>query len=225
MNDALGYNFRMSIRCISLFLTLVLFVTFAVSSVAHAIPNSPALDFENPSPPPPEATESDDVAKKAAIDITEPPPPTFERSEAEYFYPYRHALSFRGGAVIDSGNGQAGPIGLMGVQYLFPISNPLRQIEIGADLLSSSNGSIHAAQRFIHSRARLRPYSKMGLGIKIVPSEQLTTFLKYQNFQIRGATGIERLVYKTTSLRAELELVAGTVGIQGIATLGYVWAW
>lgn len=208
-------------------MTLVLLSTFILSlhtSPAHAALESASPDFQDP--PPKDSTEksANDEAIRQTIDIAKPPPlPPRHREDAEYFYPYRKAITVHAGPVFKTDNTDQ-VYSTLGVLYLFPFRK-LQSLESGAELLSDGTGALHLAKRFILSRSSFRPYWKIGAGVRVVPSEQLTTFIQSRNYEIRGAGGFEFLLSGSHSIRVEAETNWSTIGSQLIATLGYVWAW
>ena len=143
--------------------------------------------------------------------------------ELEYFYPYRKALTVHVGPVYKT-NDTSKPYTVGGVLYLFPYKK-LQSLESGAELISDGSGVLHLSRRFILSRGSFRPYWKVGGGIRIIPSEQLVTFIQLKNYEVRSAIGFESLVRGAQSVRVEGEADWSTNGAQLIATIGYVWAW
>jgi hypothetical protein len=71
----------------------------------------------------------------------------------------------------------------------------------------------------------LRPYTKAGLGLRIVPQDQLVTALRFQHYQLRGAAGFEWMFRLAMSARLELETAISGQGLQAGVIIGYVWAW
>lgn len=196
-----------------LFLTFVLGILLSISLNAVALPQD--LD---------RTYASSEKIKIETVDISPAPPlPPRSRSSA-FFYSYRQSLTLRAGALYatraeDDKNLHT----LIGVQYTFPID--LKPHEAGADLASDGSGILHFARKFVYSRDRFRPYSKLGAGLRIVPSERLTSLLKHKNYQVRAAIGFEQLTRRPMSLRMELEVMASLRSTQSAATVGYVWAW
>jgi hypothetical protein len=143
-------------------------------------------------------------------------------NDREIFYSYRHALTLRAGLVPEDFNFRT-PLKTIGAEFLFYYN--LNAWEGGADLHSDGSGTIHGSRRFIYSQNYIRPYSKLGVGIQVIPSEQLVTFLKYQHYQFRAGIGCEYLIKRASSVRLELEVIASLQSTSTGATLGYVWAW
>lgn len=218
------------------FLTFVLIGTgmLAVPSIlffspaAAAATAAPSPDFtERPSAH--QGTDIDPLARES-VDMTKvpPPPPTSFSWTTEYFYRYRRAITLRGGSLYDTKATDGEKLhSLLGIQYLFA-TRDLKSYEAGADLLSDGTGIAHLARRFIYTRTRFRPYTKVGFGVRIEPADQLATLIRYENYQIRGAGGFEylfTLAKREINLRFEAEAAASFRSVQGSATLGGVWAW
>ena len=202
--------------------SLTFVLTHACATLAA--PKTPSPDFNEP-PPKYDSPTPESESKIQSLDIAPPPPAVEADREPEFFYRYRHAISFHAGFAYDTKSAAEGKpiLSRFGAQYLFPVD--LKSYEAGADLLSDGAGVIHASRRWIYTRTKLRPYSKAGVGLRIVPADQLATFLKYDNYQIRGAIGFEEIVNVPTSFRMELEAMASTRSAQVSLLFGGVWAW
>ena len=228
--DVFRYNFRMAPCTVRKLLTFVVSGVCVLCFNSHSLAaiSTPSPDIHAPSLEDESASGSKDEAIKQTLDIAQPPPPRptvpFEDRE-DFFYPFRKALTVRGGFIaatkeIDAKNTYS----IIGIQYLFP-TRKLLSIEVGADLLSDGKGVLHGARRWEFSRGRTRPYFKGGAGVQVIPKEQLVTFLKLSNYQLRGAAGFEYSINTTQSARFEFELTAGTHVMQAIASFGYVFGW
>lgn len=213
-------------------LTLVL-IAIAIATitlyarVSLGAKRAPSPDFDERATE--EAVEVDnDLSKIETVDMAEPPPPTpgSERPQLEYFHRHRRGLTFRIGQLFDSkpDEGKASPTLLGGTQFLFATSD-LRAWEAGADLFADGNGALHFARRYIHSRTSFRPYTKIGIGVRVVPEDKLVTLIKYDNYQVRTAAGFEYHVQGATSARLEIEGALSARQIQGSITVGVVQAW
>jgi len=125
-------------------------------------------------------------------------------TEREFFYHYRQSLSamvgpaYRTDAIQD-------PDTQLSLKYWRQPTDGV-SLEAGADLVSDGTGALHVSKKNNTGRGQLRGYLSYGLAIRIVPNEQLVTFLKIQNWQIRGAMGAEWQWPwgKSWSLRGEL---------------------
>ncbi|MEK7355200.1 MAG: hypothetical protein AAB250_02035 [Bdellovibrionota bacterium] len=116
-----------------------------------------------------------------------------------------------------------GLLSRVGIQFMFMTESRFN-FEGGADLLSDGSGSLQISQRRIWGQSRFRPYIKAGAGVRIVPADQLATFLKHENYQIRGAIGFERLVKDPYGARLELEVMVSTRSQAASLLLGGVWS-
>lgn len=223
-NAALRYDFLMSLARSLIFLTFVLACCAlpSGSAVAAKSVGSPNLDDEADAAAPPE----NENEMRKSIDIAPPPPvpPGYERKQ-EYFHKYRQAISAQIGLVYDTKAASDGTdtLSRASVQYMFTTEGRLN-FEGGADLLSDGSGAIHVSQRKIYGQSRFRPFIKAGAGVRIVPADQLATFLRHENYQIRAGGGLEHLVRDPYSVRIELELMAssrsqaGTLLVGGVAS-------
>jgi hypothetical protein len=209
-------------HALSIFLTFVLSSPCFVPRLAFAASNAPdqMLELEQDAPDAPNRADQDALE---SVTITPPPPgPTKVPTVApEFFYSFRHELTARLGAVLD-GTSQT-PRSLVGVQYHF--LHHLKAYEAGADMLSDGTGALHISRKFIYTRTMLRPYTKAGLGLRIVPQDQLVTALRFQHYQLRGAAGFEWMFRLAMSARLELETAISGQGLQAGVIIGYVWAW
>lgn len=200
----------------------VLVVSLLLSSQASAAtpPTSPDLDDHHDRSPPATAEELD---RARQVQLTPPPVKKESAREDDYFYRYRQSLMFRGGALVDSN--QTNMLGSnIGFQYRFPFDIS-RRFEIGADLLNEGAGVLHASQFQFSDDSRLRWFSKYGVGIRVIPSQQLVTFLKLANWQARLGGGSEWTVIDPFSLRLEVEGAISTEKLTVIATVGFAYGW
>jgi hypothetical protein len=209
-----------------LFLTLVQStLIIAYSHASEAAPTKSTPDMTT-TPATEDRSEPLDQKRLETIDITQPsgPPPKIERT-VEYFYRYRKAFTARLGAGYDSKAAADGKGNLYdaGISVLLPYQ--LQSYEAGADLFSDGSGLLHAYQRFIHGTGRIRPYSKIGAGVRIVPEDQLATVLRYQHYQLRGGGGIEFMTKEPISARMDFEAALSARGAQALLTVGCVVAW
>ena len=206
------------------------FPTFVLACCVLAAPayaakstSAPNLDDTQEATAPPE----NEKEIRSSIDIAAPPPPRpVSAEEKEYFYRYRSALTFQTGLVYDTRAVNDGTSFLtrLGTQYDFTTEDR-RKYEGGADLLSDGSGSLEGFQRFVFGQGRFRPYVKGGLGLRVVPADQLATFLKYENYQLRGAAGLEQLVKDPIGLRVELEAMLSSRSLGLSLLFGGVFAW
>lgn len=208
---------------------LVLALTQVFStSVAFAAPETPDPDLSVQS-----AAESEpgDKRKLELLEVTEPKGPLPTQSGVvkrarDIFYPYQSSVSPRAGAGVSSRKvSNENAFYFVGLSYMLD-SPHSRHHEFGIDLTSQSHGLFHAAYKWVfdHNSA-FRPHLKFGTTVMLVPSEQLGTFLKASNYQLRGAAGFEKLLKAPMSLRCDLEAAWISGGYAAAFSLGYSWAW
>jgi hypothetical protein len=206
--------------------TLVLLAALLVPRISQGATETPSPDFNEP-PAKKEEISSENKMILNSIDIAPPPPAPEKINSDDFFYSYRRALIIRAGALYDTEaaqNGTSNPLVDLGLGYLFP-DEKWKSLEAGADLLSDGTGVLHLEKRFEFSRTRFRPYLKAGAGLRVDPSDQLATFLKYQNYQLRGAAGFDQLIQLPASLRIEIESTISTKTVQIGLSIGAVWAY
>lgn len=224
-----------------IFLTFVLYAMLAIHdsfmSPVYAAKKEPSPDiedhkaYENQEKNEAEPNENIHPASpslKSTIDIAEPPPlpEAAKRKRSEYFYPFRQALTVRMGQTAKTYGSDDFPIHVQlgGVLYLYQTSARVHY-EGGADLLSDGSGALHFGERFVFSKGAFRPYGKLAVGVRIIPKDQLATFLRFEYYQFRAAAGFEALIYRSNSLRLETELIANQQSSSVGISLGYVSAW
>jgi hypothetical protein len=144
----------------------------------------------------------------------------------EVFYPFQTSMSPRFGLGYKSKSENDIPIFfLFGINYMLESSSN-RHLEIGADLNSDTTGTFTAACRWIYrAGAAVRPFMKIGPSLTARPTEQLGTFVKIENYKVRGAGGFEYLLESPMSARLEIELAVGMKAVEGAFLVGYSWAW
>lgn len=209
---------------VTLIITLIITLTIGAlnpsTSIAATAPPSPDLNEPDDNSPP---ATADEVDRARQVTLTQPPPIKKTERESDYFYRYRQALTVRGGVIMDLNN--LGTLGSnLGFQYRFPFHHSQR-IEIGADLMNEGAGVLHAARFHFFDDSRLRWFYKYGLGIRVVPAQQLVAFLKLANWQVRLGGGIEWTLQDPFSLRFDLETTVSSEKLTTISTVGAAYAW
>lgn len=220
-NRLLRYNFPMRKASTLLFLTFVL-----LGSIAHGAVNDSLPKIQS-SPSEADQKVKDEDLKAQTIDVTAPPPgPLRSEQQREYFYPYRKSITVKLGQVFGSKPAKdSSTLWTIGsVEYLFHTPD-MKAWEAGADLLSVGVGALHLSRNYIYSRTQLRPYTKIGGGVRIVPEDQLVTFVRFQHYQLRAAAGVEYLTWRKFSSRIEAGALASLEDFQAQLTLGFVWPW
>ncbi len=194
-------------------LTMYLFVFFLLigllsTSEVQAAPTSPDVDAATSAHSEPESATNDEVQRAKELDWTMPKESEeklADRASArEFFYHFRKSLSAMAGPAYRTDAIQDPDTQLSLNYWQHPTDGA--SLEAGADLMSDGTGALHISKRDNQGRGRLRSYYKYGLAIRIVPNEQLVTFLKFQNWQLRGSAGAEWQWPwgKSWSLRSEL---------------------
>ena len=165
---------------------LTVLITVAVISQANKVSAanaSPSPDF-NEVPPVEAPPTADEKERGASVDIApQPPAPRDAVRKLGYFHKYRHGLSVQINTVYDT-NTSADSGALLtrpSLDYLFN-DDQLRSYEVGAELLSDGTGSFSIARRWVYSRTRFRPFSKVGAAVVLDPNDQLATVLKFQHY-------------------------------------------
>lgn len=199
-----------------------LIACLVASNAAKAAITQPSPDEvtnESPSEP---ATE-EEIARARELELSPAPEPKTEKLSDRYFYKYHNAITVRGG--IEERFNDLGTVGsVLSVLYWLP-RRDFRGIEGGADLLSDGAGTFHLASRTLVGRGRWRAFHKIGGGVRIVPSDQLVTFLRLRNWQIRIGGGAEYTISDPISLRVDLEGTFTVEKLAGVLTLGASWSW
>jgi hypothetical protein len=218
----------MLMRCRLHFMTLVslcsISLALVVSHPAWAAKEDPSPDFSEEADPNAEAVNADSKSKMDSVEIAKPPPFSPRETQTEYFFPYTRSMSARFGGVYDSKQfGDKGVVYIAGISLLYRYKQKYF-FDFGFDLRSDSTGNLYGERRWIYSRSRFRPYTKAGMGLNLIPSDQLVTFLRFKNYQVRGAIGAEQIFISPMSFRYELELLQSDVTAI-ILCLGYSWAW
>lgn len=206
-----------------------LVVTTLVIAAAISAPEFSQATKTRPSPEDIDQVESeseatpDEIHRARLLDLSPAPPLPPTKFQNDFVYKYRHTLAARAGVrarLSDPSN----PDSLLSLLYWFPLRN-LRGAEIGADLDGDGTGALHFAARWTIGDGKWRWLYKFGGGIRIVPSDQLVTFLRLKHWQARIGGGFEYLVSDPFGLRVDLEGLATTEYTACIATLGATWAW
>jgi hypothetical protein len=203
-------------------LTLVAMLTsVALAAPVQTAPELDAVDKASPenSPVPAPALET--------LNVTQPPPFKKEMvasNSQDIFFPYQSSVSPRVGAGTKN-QGATNGFYFLGLNYMLE-SATKKHFEVGVDLTSDTLGLLHLARKWVfNSTTAFRPYVKAGPTIKLVADQQLATFLKVENYQLRVAGGFERLLKAPMSLRIDLEAALTSGGYECALALGYSWAW
>lgn len=187
---------------------LLLATAVFISSPALAVTSPPALDLSENEEPSTAATP-EEINRSHQVELTQPPPVRISTQESDdYYYHYRQALSLHGGLSANISDFQ-NPQSIIGFQYRFAYPENGRS-EVGADLLTSGSGLLHASRFFFSEDGRFRFFYKYGVELRVIPSEELVTFLKLVNWRARIAGGLEWNAWNSVGLRLDLEAHIGT---------------
>lgn len=161
------------------------------------------------------------------IEISPAPKILKKRPEekSDYFFPYSKSLSARVGYLFDNQKFSDKSFIFFGGVILQLRQDISKYYDLGIDLTSDATANIHAERRWIYTRTKFRPYTKAGLGLNLKAEEQLTTFIRINNYQLRWAIGFEQLYLNPMSWRFEFEAFAGLGSVGAQASVGYSWAW
>ncbi len=215
----------------NIFLTMFFWLALQVSIpwVAWSAPTPVSPDLpsvEASSAPADNGTEgpsSEEIERANLVNVSNAEPVRRTDVQNDYFYRYRNSISVRSGAEVwlqDLKN--PGP--LLGVLYWFPLKE-LGSLEVGTDLARDGFGTIHAGLRSIVGFERFRWFYKWGFGIRVVASDQLVTFVRPRNWQLRAGGGLEVTLADPISLRFDLGAIYGFERSSVDATVGLSFAW
>lgn len=193
-----------------------------LSAQVLAATEPPSPDLTEPEDRSPPAT-AEELERARQVQLTPAPSRVESIREADYFFRYRQSLLVRGGAQIDFTRSNSLGSNL-GFQYRFPFKNSQR-FEIGADLQNEGVGVLHASRFHFSDDSRRRWFYKYGAGIRIVPAQQLVTFLKLANWQARLGGGIEWTIADPFSFRIDLEGALSIEKLTAVSTIGIAYAW
>lgn len=196
-------------------IVLIFMGAFAKASPQPEVPESKTIESE------PEPRPGDEN-----LAITTPPPRPLKPlppANSNYF-PYRQALTFRLGIASDPETKKLTDR-VVGFQYLFPkFLSP--KLEGGADLHEDGRGHLHAGVRWIwYEKTYFRPSLKIALDHLLKGTDNLATWVKIDNYFIRGGGAVEYTFSDPYSVRIEAEVFIGTKEVGQEYTLGISRAW
>ncbi len=185
---------------------------------------SPEDSLDTPAAPPTAALPAE-LERARQVQVTQPPAElnTETAREQAYFFRFRQSITVRGG-LEERFNDIGSPGSVLSVLYWFPRKD-LRGIEAGADLQSSGNGTLHFASRSVVGNGRWRGFHKLGGGVRVVPTDQLVTFLRLKNWQLRMSGGVEYSLSDPYTLRLDLDGTISTELMAALITFGVAWNW
>ena len=143
-------------------------------------------------------------------------------------YPYTQSISFRAGVSFDlnesTGNQKSHTV-FSGLYMFKKFTSP--QLEVGADMANDNTGFFHGGIRHIYRiRQFCRPFCKYGLGINFEAPKNLSSLVDFKNnYYLLISSGLELSLWRSTSLRLELQSFAGASNTYGSGYLSLSWAW
>jgi hypothetical protein len=153
-------------------------------------------------------------------------PPPADARPTEVYFPYQSSISARLGMGTDSKKISINEYyHLYGVLYQLPSDTGVHW-ETGTDVYNDGTGVFSFGRKWrLHKDEAFRPYYKLAVALHADPSEQLTTFLRTENFLIRPSAGFEYFLEHPSSARLELETEISTKLIGFHFCVGYSYAW
>ncbi len=153
-------------------------------------------------------------------------PAKIKNTQEEVYFPYESSLSPRLGMGTDTDRLRRNAYYYFyGLQYQFPSDNA-RHWEAGADVMDDGTGILSVGRKFrMNATEGFRPYFKVTGALHAIPSEELTTFLRTDNLQLRPSLGFESFLQHPSSVRVELETWIGLKQLGFHISLGYSYAW
>lgn len=206
------------------FMTFVLtLLAICFSQVSLAAPPSEAT-YQQEKPAAAESTESSGQSLDGYNLISsELKPPPIEPPTSGY-YPFRRSLSLRFLGVGTTESKHPTLTGI-GVAYLWP-RHQSPQAEFGADVVTEYGGHLNAGVRYVLRRQNyVRPYYLWGLTHEVVAEDGLATFVEIDSYFLRLASGIEIVANLPSSVRLDIEILAGTKKQMALIGLGWSWGW
>lgn len=208
-------------KCSSTTLVLLLFVIASSASAAPDV-SVPVLKDTRTSeqPQPPDGLKEMTISPTPQVEA-----PEFDRNSPTVYFPYESSISPRLGLGTDTKRIKSNEYYYQyGVLYQFASDNG-KHWEAGADVLNDGTGVISVGRKIrMNYTEAVRPYFKVGGAIHVNPSEQLTTFLRTENFRIQPSAGFEYFLEHPSSVRLELESWISTKAIGFHFTVGFSYA-
>lgn len=206
-------------------LTLVCILTATAPILASAAKTSPSPEDSLDTPETTTVPSPEELERAGQVEISEPRSEAGGKSQTPqaYYFRYRQSITVRGG-IEEKFNDIGSPGSILSVLYWFPRKD-LRGIEGGADLQSDGSGTIHIASRNVIGKGRWRGFHKLGGGVRIVPSDQMVTFLRLKNWQLRMSGGVEYSISDPYTLRLDIDGTLSSERMAALVTLGVAWNW
>ncbi|MBL7689084.1 MAG: hypothetical protein JNJ49_13705 [Bdellovibrionaceae bacterium] len=206
-------------------LTLVCILTATAPKLAHAAKTSPSPEDSLDTPKPATVPSTEELERAGQVEMSVAPAEVGNKPQnpQAYYFRYRQSITVRGG-IEQRFNDIGSPGSILSILYWFPRKD-LRGIEGGADLQSDGSGTIHIASRNVVGKGRWRGFHKLGGGVRIVPSDQMVTFLRLKNWQLRMSGGVEYSISDPYTLRLDLDGTVSTERMAALLTFGVAWNW
>jgi hypothetical protein len=171
---------------------------------------------------PPEGIHDMQIQTPPKVDVAK-----IKTSQQTVYFPYQSSVSPRLGFGTDTNRLREGNIYyyFYGLQYQLPNDQGIHW-EATADVINDGTGVISVGRKLrLTPTEATRPYFKLAGAIHINPSEQLTTFLRSENFQLRPSAGFEYFLQHPSSVRVELETWFSLRYMGLHLSVGYAYAW
>jgi hypothetical protein len=207
--------------------TFLLQLIFSVPFAHAALDVDPSTVVEPNSETQAEPSDVSPAVKEMSIAIPPARKSELKSGEAsEIFYPYQTSISPRLGWGSDSKLLSSYTFFyFFGFNYALPNQNG-RHWEVGFDVNNDGTGVLALGKKMVANyNSAIRPYFKYGAAVKMMPSEQLNTLLKYENYQLRASAGFEYFLTHPMSARVDFEAFAALKFVGFQAVMGYSWAW
>jgi hypothetical protein len=213
-------------RVVFIILTLVL-----ISRESFSAPREASPDVSSTHQSSEEHPKLDQSPALDSMIITKPKETEFKKSfeeyKEDYFYKFQSSMSPRLGLTtnIMELEEDKNLDYLIGIAYQLA-SQSSRKWEIVADVFSYNQGHMQAIVKWLTDpTSRLRSYLKAGLGVFIIPSDELKNFLEINHYNIIIGVGTEYLVTEPMSPRLDIEIISTMEKVYGKLVIGYSWAW
>lgn len=174
--------------------------------------------------------------KSTKIDPIPAPEIKIIESEENYgdkktFFPYDSSFTIRSGAAINfkelrkEPHNSETPV-VVGFKYMQESKNSTHH-EYGMDLITADDPLffLNWGYKFIIDHTdNLRPYYKLGLGMRFDEGDHLETPFDFKSYSLLASVGLEDLLSDPHSVRLDLDLHAGTEDFLILLCVGWAYA-
>jgi hypothetical protein len=158
------------------------------------------IQIEKQIEPPPQDPVLDSEDKET-VQATQPR--ELKLNKPDFFYSDSQAIWIHSGAIYSIQTAGSVLYGLMGLSYAFPSENRFHY-EVAFDISGNQEGHfLGIAKWTTHSTERVRPFLNAGLGIKVLPQDNVGVILSVGRLLAQVGTGLEYSFTAHTSLKAE----------------------